>query len=538
MRRIPHMCLDRKGARLYFTAGQALVEVWEEKRIAATLRMVEIYESQLEYKQAEELLLALLAGIVALCKTRSEERLYEAKIKITLEYARFLKRRSRDKEAEKIIIEVWNEHKALLGKKDCDYGDGLLVQIRLVGEELKRWNIFSKAESVFTALWSFYKRNNRHTSSEGTLVAVLLASVLRSREEVSSEEDILKEIYRESLSRQTIDITVIRTYLELSAFYERQERWGDAIDVCTNSLVKVWPSLINFIDSSRAGICALPRHHHHEALRLAYRLAVCYLREGREHDAESVHLYTLTACRTSLRLQDETILVVAEDLVKFYQSIGKIERAIATYHELYEKYRGILGVRHPLTIKITYRLASFCSQHQPRDAEKYYLDIITDLSRVDEFGIESINAVLVLCEIYERDKKFKEALALYSKLWTTFCRHGKGCELTTEAVLDLYIKYISILEKLAPGQIYDVTIQFREACTAHYGKHHTLTIEAAIKLAELLEKDESTHQQAIAIYEEICNSVLEDITLRVTMQSVVFKARKRLAHLYSSQDSW
>lgn len=512
------------------------MEVWEEKRITATVRMVELYESRKEIKKAEELLLKLRSGIVELCKTRYEEKLLEAKIKITLQYVRFLKRQSRGKEAEKILVELWGEYKGLLTKKDSTYGDSLLVQIRIIGEEMKKWKNPSVAESIFSTLWGFYKRTSRQTSSEATSIAVLLASVLRSREEVSSEETILNEIFKASITRTTIDITVIKTFVELSAFYERQERWSEAIDVCTKSLVRVWGSIIRFIESAQTGVCSLPRHYHHEAIGLAYRLAVCYHREGKIYEAESLYIYMLAACRASLRVQDETILTVAEYLVSFYQSVGKTDKAIQVYHELFEECRGVLGVKHSISIKITYRLAGFCKLHQPRNAERYYIDIITALGRgSEECGIDSIEAVLVLCKIYEHDKKYREAGTLYKKLWTTFCRHGKDCGLSTETVLEIYKNYVKILEKEVQGSVtvYEVSVQFRGACITHYGKYHILTIQATIELARVLERDEAGHKQAISIYEEVCKIVLEHTQLRISMQTTILEVRKRLAQLYS-----
>lgn len=513
-------------------------EVWEEKRITTTITMVEVYEKQKEIKKAEELLISLCRSITEVCRTSHEEHYHEAKIKITLEYVRFLERCSRDKEAEKILIELWNEFKGQLNENDCNHGHGLLIQIRIIGDELKKWKIVAVAESVFSSLWGFYKRTSRTTSKEATSIAIKLSEVLNIKQETHSEETILKEIFKTTSTKTTVDITVIKTCTKLSAFYEREERWAEAISVCTKSLVKIWSSLISFIES-RSGICALPAEYFEEAIMIARRLAICYFKAGHIHNAESVYIYIFSACRSSLQVHDEYILSTAEFLVTFYESIGKIDQALKMYQELYEEYQEVLGCSHTLTVKITYKLAHFCTQHQPRKAEQYYLVIVTSLGhRTEILETTSIEAVLVLCRIYETDKKYSDALKYYRKLWLTFCRRGEDCGMSTETVLNIYQKYVYILERESQFSIiYDVTIQFREACIKHYGKHHHISVLATIELARVLEREESKHQEAIVIYEEVRKIISEHSELRIIMQATIVEVRKRLAQLYAVHTS-
>src|SRR5690606_29487934 len=154
-------------------------------------------------------------------------------------------------------------------------------------------------------------KGGKTTTSEGTLNAVLLAEILREREETSSEETILREIFKASITRTTIDITVIESCLQLSALYERQGRWSETIDVCLKSLNRTWSSLVAFVQHSETGVWALPKYHYKELLLLAHRLATCYRHEGKIIEAENVYVFMLTASRASLRIQDETILMVA-----------------------------------------------------------------------------------------------------------------------------------------------------------------------------------------------------------------------------------
>jgi len=513
-------------------------EVWEEKRIIATITMVEVYEKQKEFKKAEELLISLWRSIVDVCKTNHEEHVHEARIKITLEYVRFLKRYSRDKEAEKILVELWNEFKGQLNSNDCNHGHGLLIHIRSIGDELKKWKIVAVAESVFTSLLGFYKRTNKTTSKEAISTAINLSEVLNIKQETHSEETTLKEIFTATITMTTVDITVIRTCAKLSAFYEREERWSDAISVCTKSLTKIWLSLINFIES-RSGICALPAEYFEEAITIARRLAICYFKAGHVQKAESVYTYICSACRASLQVHDEYILSTAEFLVTFYESLGKIDQAMEVYQQLYEEYQEVLGCSHTLTVKTTYKLAHFCTQHRPRKAEQYYLVIVNSLGDQTEIlERTSVDAVLVLCRIYENDKKYSDALKYYRKLLLTFCHRGGDCGMSTETALNIYHKYVHILERESQfSVIYDVTIQFREACNKHYGKHHHITVLATIELARILEREESKHQEAIAIYEEVRRIISEHSELRIIMQTTIIEVRKRLAQLYAVHTS-
>lgn len=509
-------------------------EVWEEKRISTTMTMVEVYEKRKEIKRAEALLISLCQKITEICKTNHEEHVREAQIKITLEYVRFLKRCSKDKEAEKILVELWGEFKGQLNANDCNYGDSLLIHIRMIGDELKNWKIVAVAESVFTSLFAFYKRTNRATSKEAISIAIMLSEVLNIKQETHSEECVLEEIFGATITVTIVDITIIRACMKLSYFYEREERWTDAIKVCTKSLAKIWSSVISYIESG-SGICALPTEYFEDAIVIARRLAICYFKAGQIRKAEAVYQYIFRACKSSLQTRDEYILITAEYLVSFYESIDKIEQALKVYHELFLEYQEVLGCSHSLTIKTTYKLAHFCMQHQPRKAEKYYLFIVSSLDNQTEIlDGASVEAALFLCRIYENDKKYNDALKYYRKLWMTFCHRGEDCGMNTETVLSTYQKYVQTLERESKfAIIYDVTIQFREACIKHYGKNHHISVLATIELARVLEREESKRQEAITIYEEVRKIISEHSELRVIMRSTIIEVRKRLAQLYA-----
>ncbi|KAI9768306.1 MAG: hypothetical protein M1840_004914 [Geoglossum simile] len=524
------------------------LQVWEQKRITATISLIEIYETQKQLQKAEELLISMTRGIVEACKTHHEDHVHEAKIEITLQYVRFLKRHKREKEAEKILVELWNEFKLPLHGKDC-HGDGMLARIRIIGEEMKKMKLVTVAESVFTSLWGFYKKVSQHTSKEATLIAISLSEIFQTKKETHSEETILKEVFEATVvkttTKKTVETTTITTCTALSSFYERESRWSEAVHVCSKVLLNLWPS----IETSGSGVCYLPSSHQDEAIELARRLAICHHRERCIDKAANIHLHIFHACKSSLKFQDERIIQAAKHLVEFYESEDMIEKSITIYTDLWEEYRIVLGRTHSLSIKIAYHLARFCEHHQPTSAERFYLEIATACGQGKvEFGSQSIEAVLALCKIYEREKRFKDAQKFYHGLWLTFCNRGKDCGINPDTVTSIYHKYLHILEKQSDfSVIYDLTVQFKESCAKYFGTRHQLTFQATVELAKILERHESRHEEAIAIYEEVCEMTSEmhkhtsitetTTTTATTTETTIIEVKERLAKLYSCHTS-
>lgn len=511
------------------------LEVWDERRITATICMVEEYESQKQWHKAEEILLSLRRRILDICQSSHDDHCHESKIEITIQYARFLKRHSREKEAEIILAELWDGVKGFL-QGEHRHSETLTIRIRIVGEEMKKLKIITVAESVFTSLWEFYKRFTLTTTKEAVSIAVLLSEVFHIRMDVHKEEMILKEIFEATFTHtHIVETATITTCVKLGFFYERESRWSEAIDVCHKVLVKIWPH----IDVHHPHEYYLPHHHHDDVIMIGHRLALCHHHAGRTDKAENTHIHVFRSCKSSLQLHDERILTTAKYLVGFYESTGMIEKSRAVYYELLEEYRGLLGRRHYLSVKIMYLLAHHCERHEPRGAEQFYLDIVTAFGHDSEqCDTECIEAILALCRIYEHDQRFKEAQKLYRRLWLTFRHHGGECGLTTETVMEIYHKYLHILEKEHKfSVIYELAVQYRDTCTKYYGSRHHYTIQATIELCKILEREESRHEEAMALYEELCTIITESHEHTAVIEKIIVEVRERLAHLYSCHTS-
>lgn len=525
--------------RSVLTVVEKTTEVWEKQHISTTISMVEIYEKSEQIKEAEGLLISLRESITKVCKSKKEDHVYEAKIEITIQHVRFLKRHTRTEEANKLLVSLWDEFKSLLDSKE-DHSETLLIRIRTIGEEMKSvTSMRSWAESVYSSLWGFYKKVGRQTSTEATTIAIELSRVSK---ESSTIQETLTEVFTKSLTtKNTVEITTVNTCIELSSFYEREERWTEAIEVCSTVLVKLWPSVVK---KSEGSVCYLPSTHRDKAIEIAYRFAICHHKDGRVEEAEVVYTQIFHACKSTLHLHDKIVLRTAQTLVEFYESVGMIEKATKFYEELHSEYLQVLGASHSVTVQITYRLARFCERHHPRKAEVFYLEIIECHGKktTEECDLQSIEACLALCRIYEHDRKLKEAQKLYRSVWLTFVNRGE-CGLSTEEILEVHRKYILILEteKSEFSIIQQITVQFKEACVRHFGIHHQVTIEATIQLAKVLERHEEHHAEAIRIYEDVVAITSEKSTTTTTTtttttvsETVITEVRKRLAQLYSS----
>ncbi|KAI9762962.1 MAG: hypothetical protein M4579_000025 [Chaenotheca gracillima] len=521
-------CLFIYEAQLKVT--QTTLEVWHTERITATLRVLEIYESKKQIKKAEEVLMLLHRSLLEACHSHHEEHVHEARIEVSLQYVRFLKRCHRDEEAKKILVELWGAYEKPIHGRDC-HGDGLLIKIRIIGEEMQKLKIVTAATGVFTKLWRWYKGSDKGSSEEATSVAISLSHCHHHNEETHCQEEILREVFETTITETVVKVTTITTCLELSSFYEREKRWADASQVCLQLLVKLWPG----IGARKQGACALPHGHHDEGIKLAQRLAICYLRLGRIEEAEGIHVHVYRACKASLILDDEVIIHTAKLLVGFYEEVGMIEKALTIWRELRCELHEVLGTRHTISIEVSYHLAHLCERHSPHDAGKIYIEIIS----THEHGSgacekSSVGAVLALCIILEREKKWKELQRHYHSLWVSFRNHGKDCGMDLDTIVDIYAKYLVVLQSQCNHtEIVEFVGEFRDACKRHYGDHHHFTIKVTVEFAGLLEKDEKRHKEAMAIYEEICRISSETHEHTTIIQTTITVVKERLAHLYT-----
>ncbi|MCJ1265779.1 hypothetical protein MMC22_005659 [Lobaria immixta] len=529
--------------RSLFEKAETSMEVIDIRRFEITLRLVRTYEELKEYIQAEELIIVLWRQISEVCyRVRSVES-HERKIQITIEYVKFLRRQSRYVEAENILRGLWIEYQT-----EDVHSRSLIIWIKTIGEQLNELRILDVALSVFRAVWGFFKKIHQEHTWEATSVAITIAEItieIRSSEsygkEITSynEETILKEVYESTITTISTTTTVtestVRTCETLSSFYVRRGLWTEVINIGHRVLKRLWPSF------ESGGKITLPKKFTAEAFEMAIRIAHSHVREQRIEKAEEIYVRTFRATTSSLHIEDELVTRSSKELILFYETTNRSERAIEVYQELWQKYSHTLGKAHTLTVETLYHLGDLSLKYGRKDAAKdYYIRIHESLdydSDICDRG--AVEAALALTRIYESEKRWTEAQTIYSRLWRTVLKRTKEYHFTSERVDEIYRRYFHIMEKevkVTYTVLRQTTIEFREVCVSVYGARAEITLTATLRLAEINEQSEQHVHEAIAIYEETFKET-HTFTKTTTITKTITSAKTRLARLYVTHSS-
>ena len=522
-------------SRRIFETAEKTMEITNDRRITVTTQLAETYESQGEIAKAEEIYITLWQKISELCKRTNSTYSHEKKIEITIKYVQFLRRHRRNTEAESILRGLWAEY-----EHEEVTSESIIVRLKKVGEELRSIGISEVALSVFTSVWTSFKKINKHYSEEAASTAVLLAETAQktnTQTNSSSYESLLKEVFESSTSRSSttkVDITTVRTCETLSTYYTRCERWSDAAKICQTLLNSLWQSLTE--GHKRV---VLPKEFTLEAIQIATRLAFCHFKLHEYEKAENVYLYIFRATKSTYRIQDDLVSSTFKALIEFYEKSNQHGKAITVYKEIIKDYRNTLGSTHMLTIRTLYRLGDLCVRTNQKDADHYYVEIVTSLNKDSDIcHKDAFEAATILSELYYKEKRWTEAQKIYALIWHTFTKRGKEYGMSTEFVEITYDRYFYILEKEVKVEysvLRQTTIEYRETCTKVFGARSEITLKSTLQLAFINERSSKHEKEAIQIYEETFRET--ETTSNTKLLSIITLAKQRLAHLYLTSTS-
>lgn len=500
------------------------------------------YEELKQFIEAEELIIVLWRQISEVCYRVRTVESHERKIQITIDYVKFLRRQSRYVEAENILRGLWIEYES----EDTN-SHSLIIWIKTIGEQLNELRVLDVALTVFRVVWSLFKKIHEEHTWEATSVAITIAEItveIRTSESYTEEissynEEIIKEVYESTISTISTTTTVtestVRTCEALSSFYERRQRWTEVINICHRTLKRLWSSF------ESGGKITLPKKFAGESFEMAIRIAHSHVREQRIEKAEEIYVRTFRATISSLHIEDELVTRSSKELISFYESTSRSERAIEVYQDLWKNYSRKLGKTHTLTVKVLYRLGDLSCKHGRNSAATdYYIRIYESFDHDSDLcHHEVIEAALALTRIYESEKRWTEAQTIYSRLWRTVLKRTQEYHFTSERVEEIYRRYFYIMEKevkVTYTVLRQTTIEFREVCVSVYGARAEITVTATLRLAEINEQSEQHVHEAIAIYEETFKES-HTFTKTTTITQTINSAKARLNRLYVKHSS-
>jgi hypothetical protein len=511
-------------------AAEGSLEPWNSIRIRLTIEFVASCERHGEFGRAEDALRSLWDALYASFTVQFEDVIDISFIDISLKFSQYFKRQGKASDSRDILIRIWRSYEESVRRHSLP-SDVILVNLRHIGELLLDFDEYEVTTRLFYRLRTWYMESGRGSCEEAILISICLSKCYRHTHSASDEEEILRHLFDILIGRTTIDVTTITTCIQLVTFYETTSRWSEAIDICRQTLSRFWIQVLKR-ESRQFG---LPSSYPEEAVRLAYHLASLYIKNSCISDAESIHFFIFNSCKLRYTIEDMQLIRAAEAFATFYEEHGKIDLALALWRDLQKEALARLSRQSKIYIQISYYLARLSKRHSRSDSEDILLQLLLAFGEgPDVCGHESIEAVLELIALYERQNRTKELRRWYYNLWISFKNKGHGCGMNGDDFFAIYLKYVLLLqgENDISGAI-DVAYKFRARCITLYGVRHILSFKALFELACVLEKDSTRLKEAIKIYEEICHFSIELIVERDVVRDLIRRAKARLAVLYT-----
>ena len=534
------VCIDEYAQ--FFLETTEELDVMDERRISILLRLALMYEPQKQWFLAEKIYITLWRRISEACRVKATLEIHILKIKIALDYIKFLKRLGRTDEASNILICLWVEYEHHSFEEKS-----VIVLIKEIGVLFKAFGLLQIAISVFTKVWGWFKSKGAVTDEDAVSTTVLITEVIEEITETTVEkktttvtvtevtETVVKEIFETHWTRcrtTKVDALFFDSCLALIGLYLKTERWAEAEVVIKRSLEVTWKAVL----AAEVHV-KLSEHFISECIQIAARLAICYRRQMLFEKAEGIYLRIYYACLASLKITDERIAEALGVLIAFYEEHHRHEKVVEIYMQLLELYRKELGHSHKLTIKILYTLASHCRLLGRADAYEYYIEIVRVLNKDRKHcHHDAFEAAVILVRYYHERQLWVELQRICAILWETFVHAHEECVFTEELVQLIYEKYMHVLEvhaKVSISVLYEMSCKYRETVTVIFGQGASIVILAMIALAGICARFEEHHHESITIYEEVITRTtsVETKTITVTEETIT-TVKKRLAKVY------
>ncbi|RYP39066.1 hypothetical protein DL768_010740 [Monosporascus sp. mg162] len=438
------------------------------------------------------------------------------KLRVGIQYAKFLQNRGFVDEASDKLTYIWNEHKRYdLGEKEIL---GLFREIGLLLNVLGRGEA---AASVLTRIFGQYKEMG--VAPDRTLIDIL-AKLL---ETVTTTGDL--SLIFGSRPGDEIDEVFFATCLMLANRLMKLENWNDAEDVLKTSLEASWGAFLTAEETVEP-----PEHFATRCIQVAVRLADCHDRQDRPETAEKEYLRAFRCClRAAPPIQIEEVRSLLAALARFCHGYYYYESVFKLYLEIFDEFRKRLERSDALVVRIWYDLASYSKRFRRGDGHKYYIEIDKALnSDQDHCHPDAFKAVVELVEYYRRKKLWAELQHTCKILWCTFIHHREGITFAEDDIQLIYEVYVEVLESHPDAELpsrYQISLEFYEAAKTVFDPDAPVVITAMAALAFAC-GEAGRYREAIAIYKDLIEKTPDTDSTRTT----VTETKKRVINLFIS----
>jgi len=466
------------------------------------------YLSQKDLIKVEQTYVELWQRISEICRTTLNVEWHQKKIEVVQAYARFLESQSRRTEATSILVAVATEYR----QHELAYAEGVVTRLTDCAQFLKSVGEYTAALAIFNHASSYYKNVRSGEPSaikkiEEEMVVVSNQALSQSSAKGTSttaSSETSHDMFRLLVKSSSFEASTMALAKQLTSQFMDSKQWTQAIGIIEQTLFRSWNSFL----SKSVNEVTLPTQFLKENIELIELLAQCYIQERLWIKAEDVYVRFFRAALSSPK--DQATLDKSKTLlISFYTYRVHPHKIIAVNQELLAVYRRILGPSDDTTVAILYDLATRCraqARSHPYWIE-YYQNILTVLNKdATACHPRAFDAALIVAESYWEERRYSDAVGVYSVLWQTFITKNKDFRVFSEEafVRKLFERYYSSLEETQASfeVLYETASQYRATAKALFGADSAVTIEATLALARISEQSEKHAEQALALYEE------------------------------------
>jgi tetratricopeptide (TPR) repeat protein len=490
--------------------------ITDDRRWKSTRALIQVYTERGDIAKGEEALLGFWRAISKVEVT--DEFILQKKVAVTVEYSQFLVRHSRKDECLVILQGLWTE---LERRQEFFHTTTCVESFKLIATEFKSIQAYSFARSVYTSLLTYYEKREERTSKAVTIeVATLLAeTVTESSTSTSSttshqsevilskeEEHTLQEVLQMTLKQTTtttISSTTSKTCMALASSYTSQKQWSRATEVYSQAISKAWSS----IETSEE-VKELVVEKHSEVVEVALELASSRVETLQIDKAQRIY-FNLFRSLIRMPVCTQTFFSrIFTKVIGFFEKTYQFDKALEVYKESFVYLQTKFGKSHVYVVQVLRSYSSLAKRlgRWQEVEQAYRLIFAAHKSDDGHYAAGGIDIALELCEIYERDNRWKDARAVYGCLWQSYVTKGKEYGLEQKAVERIYEKYTYILQykvKVKASVVRKVAVEYRDTCKSFYGSHSDLTVKATMQLAQVCERYEEFRQESMSYYEEV-----------------------------------
>ncbi|KAJ5143916.1 uncharacterized protein N7515_002703 [Penicillium bovifimosum] len=499
--------MGRDIARTKYDNIVRTMDVTDDRRIKYSLYMAKMYEEQGDNVHAQAVLSSLWAGLSS--HDIDSVNMMDKKSNVAIAYYQFLRRQSRNDEAEVVIRELVADLEVT-----GIHSPEMMEHVHLLRAETREMLMYNLDRSLAILMWRYYKENHQEYSPQGTALALSIAQSMASSvspNDASSlsvrDRKLLVELLDSiSASKDNMTVTTLIMCHNLSSIYVREGDWAQASECTMAVLQHIWPTVEKPESHQKFSQDLAP-----PAADLALVLAYCHFRRLHLQQATVVYENAFGSLLSSENVPVPSVLAVAKAVVEFHETSFQFPKALTLLHTVSNFLAARLGETHKQTIDNVYLEAALATRLEMHsDAKRMYQRIHRATSRENAIAPEGIEAAVALIGIYEREMDWSSSLHVYRSLWPTLVvednkeqQRTYDHELVDRMLEKTYMGYMSILtaEKGSDfSEQYKIASEYVMTCQHVHGPTSQKTLNATLLFAELCESNDAYIDRAIALY--------------------------------------